>query len=110
MRELVLTGGASAWPFDILIPTRCVALDGIALTMSSNEYRLARFNRINRWPPQRTARATQRAYRCKVHRDQHAVVLVRSVQRGILRPGFLGLPIRLCELVDRHLEAANDHR
>jgi len=48
MRELVLTGGASPYCFDTLIPTRCVALAGIVLTMSSNEYRFARFNRINR--------------------------------------------------------------
>jgi len=91
--EFVFTSGISARFFDTSIPLplrqyasvmhyRCA----VAPTMAGNRYRLSRA------------------------RDGPALARVASMQGRVVRPNFRGIRIRLRELVDCHLEAANDHR
>jgi hypothetical protein len=49
-------------------------------------------------------------YRLSRARDVPALARVASMQGRVLRPGLRGIRIRLRELVDCHLEAANDYR
>src|SRR5439155_25523850 len=125
MRELVSTGGALACSFDTSIPARgCAEVyhelrkrgTGVAVPRRRVEQKIL-LTRSD-WQCWRSAVAKSEP------RELTSVVTIpsrsptarggltsaRSVQRGIVRPDFLGMPVRLCELVDCHLKTANDQR
>src|SRR5262249_32420253 len=110
--KLVFTGGASMRSFDTSIPTP--ASWGHRVPAGSRRHVAQKIPAYPfGWPTELLETVRPRKLTSALlqsHRDRLQSAMVCSVQRGILRPDFLGMPIRLREFVDCHLETANDHR